>query len=147
MFMTTFYNMAINYTTVETMQKGSTYNIALLKSKNPASSQPNPMQSNVIREVQRGDSRSYIVVQTQHGENPWDRGVWQNVRDVMGERVVDWFSWKMGPCTVHNDHSGEFAWGSVVKKMMDQHGAGSPHKRSSRPRSRRRQSSATTTPR
>jgi palmitoyltransferase len=134
--------MAINYTTVETMQKGGIHNIAL-RGRAPAQSPIDRNALNVLCEIQRTESRSYIVVQTQPGENPWDRGVWENLKDIMGDTVLQWLlPWKMSPCTVHNDSQGEFKWGPVVTRLMDEHNAGSAYGRS--PRSRRRQSSRTT---
>lgn len=141
--MTTVWNMAINYTTVEAMQRGSTYNIALLgKSPPPSTTISN---SSVLCEIQRSQSRSYIVVQVQD-DNPWDCGTLQNIKDVMGERFLDWIlPWKMSPCTVHNDHRGEFRWGYSVMRMMDEYNAGSAYGR--RPRARRRRSSKGSMPR
>lgn len=135
--MTTFYNMAINYTTIELMQKGGIHNIAL-RGRTPDST-----PSSILCEIQRTESRSYIVVQTQPGENPWDRGVWGNLKDIMGDSVAQWLlPWKMSPCTGHGDRQGEFKWGHVVTKMMDEYNAGSAYGRS--PRSRRRRHSRST---
>jgi palmitoyltransferase len=154
MFLTTFYNMAINYTTVEILQKGGVYNVALLKPRISASStpysstnpSPNPNQQNpVLCELQRSHSRSYIVVQTQPGDNPWDMGAWKNVRSIMGESVIGWFiPWTMSPIVQHDSHEGEFGWGKVVQRMMEEHGVG---RKRSRRRSRGSRSESRTEPR
>ncbi|KAL2269397.1 hypothetical protein VTJ83DRAFT_1581 [Remersonia thermophila] len=36
-------------------------------------------------------SRTYAIVRTEKGENPWDLGVWRNWTSVMGRRPWDWF--------------------------------------------------------
>lgn len=148
--------MAINYTTVEVLQRGNAYNIALLKPRSSSSSTPyssassspnsNSRQQNpVLCELQRSQSRSYIVVQTQPGDNPWDMGVWNNVRSIMGDSVIGWFiPWTMSPIARHDSHEGEFGWGTVVQRMMEEHGAGSKR---SRRRSRGSRSESRTEPR
>lgn len=139
MFVTTFYNMAVNYTTIEIMQKGNVYNIALL-GRTPAPSTASSNQSNILCEVQRSQSRSYIVCQTQPGDNPWDMGARKNIQSIMGNSVIDWFlPLKMSPCAARIDKVGEYGWGEVVVRMMDEHGAGSYY--GSPRRSRRRRSS------
>ncbi|KAF2743268.1 zf-DHHC-domain-containing protein [Sporormia fimetaria CBS 119925] len=146
MFCTTFYNLAINYTTIEIVQKGNVYNIAMLgKSSCPSSSSASApteqqQQTGILAEIQRTPSRSYIVVQTQPGENPWDRGAVQNIRDIMGDNILSWFlPLRMSPCITGRDQRGEFGWGPAVTKLMDQYGAGAAYGRP--PKTRRRRSS------
>jgi len=142
MFMNTFYNMAINCTTIEVMQKGCSYNIAM-RGETPSSSVNGSSQTGVLCEVQRSPSLSYIVLQTRSGENPWDGGFSKNVAEIMGHTIWEWLlPMKRSPCTVHTDTRGEFRWGRVVKTMMEEYGVGSAYTRSVRSsRSRRRRSS------
>jgi palmitoyltransferase len=100
MFMTTIHNMARNMTTVEAAPwEGKVTHIAL----------PIPSPSGPI-----------TVYKTRPEENPWDDGLWNNVRSVMGTRVVDWLNpFKMGPCADYSDGSGELPWGKLVRRMMD----------------------------
>lgn len=136
--MTTFHHMAVNTTTIETIQKGSIHNIAL-RGKASATSSTDSAESNVLCEVQRGQSHSYIVLQTLPEDNPWDMGTRRNVEDIMGQSILEWLvPWKMSPCTVRKDHTGEYGWGPVVKSMMEEYGVGSAYgRRSSRARRRR----------
>jgi palmitoyltransferase len=125
MFFTTVWNVTINYTTVETVQRGGVQNIAMhvTTSSGPAQSPPrrssrqnsNGTPPNVIREFTRDDGRTYIVVQTQPFDHPWDLGNWANFTSVMGKGPLDWFvPLKMSPCVEHTDVQGEFAWSRAV---------------------------------
>lgn len=144
MFMNTFYNMAINCTTIEVMQKGCSYNIAML-GKAPPVPVNGSSQTGVLCEIERSPSRSYIVLQTHSGENPWDEGFSRNVTDIMGHTIWEWLlPVKWSPCTVHTDTRGEYRWGRVVKTMMEEYGAGSVYARSARSsRSKHRRASRT----
>ncbi|KAF2175785.1 hypothetical protein K469DRAFT_646569 [Zopfia rhizophila CBS 207.26] len=132
MFVTSFYHIAINITTVESLNKDvATYNIALLRSpSDTATASPN-----ALCEIQRTPSRSYIVLQTNPGERPWDLGTLANIKSIMGDSWIDWFlPLKMSPCTVHRGDVGHYEWGSVVEKMMRENDAGSSGRISRRPR-------------
>jgi palmitoyltransferase len=138
MFMTTFYQLAVNRTTVEEMSKHEVHNIALL-GRSPAPSTTSSNQSNILCEVQRTPSRSYIVLQTQPGDNPWDVHWKVNIQSIMGNSVLDWFNpLKISPCLTRNDPEGEFAWGPAVRNLMEEYGAGSAYGRSQRKHRRRR---------
>lgn len=136
--------MAINCTTIEVMQKGCSYNIAM-RGKTPTAPVNGSSQTGILCEIERTPFRPFVVVQTRSGENPWDAGFSKNVTDIMGHTIWEWLlPVKRSPCTVHTDMRGEFRWGRVVKTMMDEYGVGSAYTRSRRSsRSRRRKSSRT----
>ncbi|KAF2279655.1 zf-DHHC-domain-containing protein [Westerdykella ornata] len=140
MFCTTCYNMALNYTTIEALQRDGTYNIAVLKTAAPSATIASAGKANIVYEFERPPLRSYVVLETERGQNPWDRGALRNVKDIMGESVWHWFSWKMSPCTAHNDPRGEYIWGPAVSRLIEEHGAASARRR--RRRGSRRSSEA-----
>ncbi|KAF2265069.1 zf-DHHC-domain-containing protein [Lojkania enalia] len=142
MFATTFYHLSQNYTTIEVLQRGGIHNIALLSSNQT----PHPATGlDIIARIQRSPSRSYIVVQTKPFENPWDMGVIANIKSIMGNSALEWFMpLRMSPCTYHRRVVGEYEWGRVVNRMMDEYAAGSFHDGSRRRRRRRRSSRAST---
>ena len=125
MFFTTVWNVTINYTTVETVQRGGIQNIAMhvARSNSPPQSPPgrssmrysNGTTPNVIREFTRDDGREYIVIQTQPFDHPWDLGNWENFVSIMGKGPLDWFiPLRMSPCVQHFDVKGEFPWSRMV---------------------------------
>lgn len=45
-----------------------------------------------IRPSARDDlaTRTFAILKTEPGENPWDIGIWRNWKSVMGTNVLDW---------------------------------------------------------
>ncbi|KAF2464265.1 zf-DHHC-domain-containing protein [Lindgomyces ingoldianus] len=127
MFLTTVYNLAKNFTTIEAANRPyQTYNIALLGEIRRVSDRPSASNSAILSTNQRSQTRCYIVLQTRPGENPWDLGVLDNIKSIMGTSVIDWFiPLKMSPCTSHTGDVGHFEWGWVVQRLMDEYEAGS----------------------
>ncbi|KAF2014490.1 zf-DHHC-domain-containing protein [Aaosphaeria arxii CBS 175.79] len=132
MFATTFYNLSINQTTVEVMQRDFVHQVALRGGNlNPPNTTSD--QSVVLCEVSRSPTRSYIVVQTELGTGLWDLGPLANIRSIMGDSLIEWFvPLRMSPCLHHRDHSGEFPWGRKVVRLMEEHGAGTSYRRTRR---------------
>ena len=140
MFFTTVWNVTINYTTIETIQRGGVQNIAMQVTRSTSLPQsPSRRHStqnitatppNVIREFTRDDGREYIVIQTQPFDHPWDVGNWENFVTVMGAKPLDWFNpLKMSPCVQHTDVKGEFAWSRFVLDMAAAWEAENPGRR------------------
>jgi palmitoyltransferase len=128
MFFTTVWNVTINFTTVETVQRGGVQNIAMqvIRSSQPPQSPStgrstrsnNGTTPNVIREFARDDGREYVVFQTQPFDHPWDLGNWDNFMSIMGKGPLEWFiPLKMSPCVTHTDVRGEFPWSRLVLEM------------------------------
>ncbi|KAH7130545.1 DHHC palmitoyltransferase-domain-containing protein [Dendryphion nanum] len=140
MFMTSFYNLSTNQTTIEVMQRDFVHYIAL-RGSSPGSSTFTSDQSVIISEIQRSLSRSFIIVQTEPGTRLWDAGPLANIRSIMGNNVFQWFlPIGISPCLNHTDQRGEFQWGRVAVRLMNEHNAGTSYRRS-----RRRSASSRTT--
>ncbi|PVH95739.1 zf-DHHC-domain-containing protein [Periconia macrospinosa] len=139
MFFMTTWNVSINYTTVEVVQRGGIENIAMLTTRGHTLERRSSRTSrrrdggdgpNILCEFAREDGREYVVFQTQPFENPWDLGNGKNMRDVMGASVLDWFlPLKMSPCLRHDDPRGEFRWSPVIYRMAREWEADNPGRR------------------
>jgi palmitoyltransferase len=63
------------------------------------------------------DSRTFAVLLTQPGENPWDLGPYRNWKSVMGNNILDWFlPAKHSPCADHSHGESAFPLGRVVER-------------------------------
>ena len=69
------------------------------------------------------EPRTFAIVETKPGDNPWDLGFSANVRSVMGDSWYDWLlPLKYSPsCDHHNDIS-EFPYGNVVERLKKENG-------------------------
>ncbi|KAK3215694.1 hypothetical protein GRF29_8g821737 [Pseudopithomyces chartarum] len=128
MFFMTFWNQSINFTTIETLQRGGVYNIAMRTtqrtrpsshgSRRNSSTQANGEKPNVLKEVKLDDGREYVVFQTQPFVNPWDIGSKDNLRSIMGNGIIQWLlPFQKSPCIRHDDVRGEFGWSRAVIDM------------------------------
>ncbi|KAI5867660.1 zf-DHHC-domain-containing protein [Durotheca rogersii] len=60
-------------------------------------------------------TRTFAILKTEPGENPWDLGAWQNWQAVMGVRVLDWFlPFRRSPCVNHESHASFYPMGHVL---------------------------------
>ena len=67
--------------------------------------------------------RTFAVLMTQPGENPWDLGPYENWKSIMGNNVLDWvLPIKHSPCTDHSHGEAAFALGPVVERLRQAHG-------------------------
>ena len=65
-------------------------------------------------------TRTFAILHSKPGENPYDLGRLCNFKSVMGDRWIDWLlPLRSSPCC---DHSGEsaFALGPVVQRMKEE---------------------------
>ena len=71
--------------------------------------------------------KTFAILHSMPGENPWDLGPMENVKSVMGEHVYDWIlPLKHSPCANHNRADSQFALGPVVERMRIEAGLASP---------------------
>ena len=92
-------------------------------------------------------TRTFAILHTKPGENPWDLGPYENFKSVMGNHWLDWLlPIRYSPCCNHDRYDSQFALGPVVQRMrrdagiMLPHDEEKPHRR--RRHKRRRRSSA-----
>ncbi|MCJ1468589.1 palmitoyltransferase pfa5 [Pseudocyphellaria aurata] len=71
--------------------------------------------------------KTFAILHSIPGENPWDLGPMENVKSVMGEHIYDWFlPLKHSPCTNHDRSDSQFALGPVVERMRIEAGLATP---------------------
>ncbi|MCJ1383487.1 palmitoyltransferase pfa5 [Xylographa soralifera] len=91
--------------------------------------------------------RTFAILHSKPGENPYDLGYYGNFKSVMGTNIVDWLvPLRYSPCCDHDSGESAFALGPVVQRMREEAGLSpahngdgnhKPHRRRRR-RSRRR---------
>ena len=93
-----------------------------------------------------GGVKTFAILHTKPGENPFDHGPYQNFKSVMGDHWYDWLlPIKHSPCCNHDRRDGHFAMGPVVQRMRAEAGITSPEELSdekthTKPKRRRRRS-------
>lgn len=104
-----------------------------------------PNQDDARPQVPAAQPRTFAILHSKPGENPWDLGTLRNFKSVMGEHWYDWFlPLKYSPCTDHDRYEAQFETGSVVERMREDAGLaplGGPsddHRRRERSGRRRR---------
>lgn len=81
-------------------------------------------------------TRSYAIVRTDMGENPWDLGAYRNWKSVMGNSPLDWFlPIKMSPCVSHESNESFYEMGPLYYQLRARYGLPEPPDRQTeRPR-------------
>lgn len=64
-------------------------------------------------------TRTFAVLKTEPGENPWDIGIWRNWQTVMGTNIFDWFlPIRKSPCANHDSHESFYPMGHVMADVL-----------------------------
>lgn len=107
-------------------------------------------QSDVsVEEHSSGVIKTFAILHSKPGENPFNLGPYRNFKSVMGDHWYDWLlPIKYSPCCDHNRRDGQFAMGSVVQRMRAEAGIANPEEISDektyrKPKRRRRRSQRT----
>ncbi|KAH9905298.1 zf-DHHC-domain-containing protein [Xylariomycetidae sp. FL2044] len=68
-------------------------------------------------------SRTFAILKTEPGENPWDIGSWRNWQSVMGSNPFDWFlPIRKSPCVNHEDPQSYYPMGPVLSDVCKRYG-------------------------
>ena len=79
-----------------------------------------------------GVVRTFAILHTKPGENPFDLGPYRNFKSVMGDHWYDWFlPLRYSPCSHHDRKDGQFAMGPVVQRMQRDAGISFPEEQNS----------------
>lgn len=134
----TGWNLCINYTSVEGIQRGGVCNIAfLIVNSSERSSLPSTPSARdkeqkyeepwpVLTTIQRGSGRNYVVMQTKANEHPWYTSLMRGWTDVMGGNMLDWLTPIRHSPYKRKSHRGEFEWGELVYDMAKQYEKDNP---------------------
>ena len=149
----------VNTTTIENLsRKNAVYQLAIHMPRPPQTRPPFPTIS--FSTAQKTDNsepspdtiKTFAILHTRPGENPWDLGALGNLKEVMGEHWYDWFlPIKHSPCSNHDRSDSQFAMGPVVDRLKREAGLLPPfqeekekphrqrrHRRRKRPREEKR---------
>jgi len=67
--------------------------------------------------------KTFAILHSKPGENPWDLGPYENFKTVMGEHWYDWIlPIKHSPCANHDRDDSQFALGPAVQRMRKEAG-------------------------
>ena len=148
----------VNTTTIENLsRKTIVWTLAIHMPKLPetppgyrtvcfSATTPTPETDVSAEQQASGAIKTFAILHTKPGENPFDLGPWQNFKTVMGDRWYDWLlPIKYSPCCNHDRRDGQFAMGPVVQRMRAEAGIASPEEisdeKTHRKRRRRRRRS------
>jgi palmitoyltransferase len=67
--------------------------------------------------------RTFAILETPAGFNPWDCGPLQNIKEVMGNHLIDWFlPLRHSPCAKHSSDTSMFRLGPQVEGLKEDAG-------------------------
>ena len=83
--------------------------------------------------------RTFAILHTKPGENPFDLGIYNNFKSVMGDHWYDWLlPIRYSPCSDHDRQDSQFALGPVVQRMRREAGIVYPEEVDEKPHRRRK---------
>jgi len=160
MFGNTVHQSIKNLTTIELL--GRVYFMAvLLPSESAPQSNNSGMRYGVItyplprqplfdearRDIGREEShvgsgsRTFAIIASKPGDNPWSTTPLENLKTVLGERFIDWvLPWKFPPSCFHDRGDSDFTLGPDFERMKRDHGLPSSYQRKHGSKRRRRHS-------
>lgn len=138
MFGSSFQFVLVNTTTVENLSRHTKVWTLAVYMPNPPTSAPTsfqtityPLKTQPRRSSLNTDGlpvpspppRTFAILHSKPGENPWDLGPRGNFRAVMGEKWWDWISpLRYSPCCNHDRGDSAFEMGPVVDRMRERAG-------------------------
>ncbi|KIW04553.1 hypothetical protein, variant [Verruconis gallopava] len=146
MFLTTFYNAAVNRSTNEQVVKRS-YCIAVRLPQKFIEKHPSrlanfptityPLNRSILNVTTSGRAdfdeerntygrehqRTYAILQSKPSENIWSVSITQNLKSVLGERYIDWLlPLKYPPCVRHDDPRSDYPLGPDFEHLCREAG-------------------------
>lgn len=68
-------------------------------------------------------TRTFAVVKTEMGENPWDLGYYRNWKSVMGDNIIDWLlPFNESPCTKYETNESFYEMGPLYHQLRARFG-------------------------
>ncbi|KAK3500976.1 DHHC palmitoyltransferase-domain-containing protein [Neurospora crassa] len=65
-------------------------------------------------------TRTFAVVKTELGENPWDLGFYRNWKSVMGNSIIDWLlPLKDSPCATYENNESFYEMGPIYLRVRE----------------------------
>lgn len=86
--------------------------------------------------------RTFVVLMSNPGDNPWNLGALKNIKQVLGYRWWDWLlPLKYSPCCNHESQESAYVLGPAVERMRQEAGLSYISQRSNNPRKHARRKS------
>lgn len=134
----------LNTTTIENLSRKSVvYQLAIHIPRPSSEPPPYPTisystASKPIGQIAPDAIKTFAILHSKPGQNPWDLGAFENFKNVMG---YHWYDWLLplhhSPCSRHDGYGSQFATGPVVEDMKREAGIGQEDIRE-KPHSKRR---------
>ncbi|KAI1276391.1 DHHC palmitoyltransferase-domain-containing protein [Xylaria sp. FL0933] len=68
-------------------------------------------------------TRTFAILQTAPGENPWDLGPWRNWKSVMGTNPLDWvLPIRHSPCATHESSESLYPMDPILDQLRARYG-------------------------
>ena len=62
--------------------------------------------------------RTFAIVRTEKGENPFNLGTWRNWRSVMGTNILDWFlPFNKSPCETYENNVSFYEMSPLIQEV------------------------------
>ena len=69
-----------------------------------------------------GARRTFAVIRTESGENPFDLGPWRNFKSVMGNNIIEWLlPIRDSPCCDHDSMIGDYEFGPLIGELRQRY--------------------------
>jgi palmitoyltransferase len=125
-----------NTTNIDLLRKAQVYQLAIRvpSGYSTSSSQlityPLPSRTNYGTQLNGNASdrdqratRTFAIVRTEAGENPWHLGYWRNFKSVMGSNPLEWFlPIRHSPCCYHDSMVSDYELGPLVEELKKRFG-------------------------
>lgn len=67
--------------------------------------------------------RTFAILRTEPGENPWNDGPWNNFKSVMGDSALEWFlPIRHSPCCNHDSMVSDYHLGPLLEELKKRYG-------------------------
>ncbi|KAK4456882.1 putative palmitoyltransferase [Cladorrhinum samala] len=65
-------------------------------------------------------TRTFAIIKTEMGENPWDLGPYRNWKSIMGDSWIDWFlPFKHSPCASFENNESFYEMGPLYQQLRE----------------------------
>lgn len=76
-----------------------------------------------VSDRDRRATRTFAIVRTEAGENPWDLGYWRNFKSVMGSNPIEWLlPIRHSPCCSHESMVSDYELGPLLQDLKKRFG-------------------------
>lgn len=86
--------------------------------------QPPSNQYGTVSARDQQAERKFAILRTKPRENPWDLGIIENWKSVMGDNIIEWLlPIRHSPCCNHEGTESDYKLGPLISKLRKRYGA------------------------